>query len=238
MPTNITPAGVFTDPVTRPTGGDVRNSASVQQPLQALTDRTDFLVLQLGGPDGDGEWTYKDGPRTRIIAVSLFDLLDDGVVRGDAPFWSRPAVWNGSDYFVRSLGGDRPKAVVPISKYLRDGMTLESVRMLCEPGDVPSSHPTMSVGLYYAAPTLDPSGVAVPAPVGVGSLQASSGDALQVVVLDTGSHAVVRYKSVSNRSRDYYLLITGTDSTGGGAGDLDTIYGLGLEVTDPGPGGG
>lgn len=237
MPTNVTPAGVFTDPVTRPTDGDPGNGTTFQQPIQALTDRTQFLADQLGGNTGLGEWTYKGGTRTRIVAISLYDAILDWDLAG-TPGWSRPTNPAGSVYSLE--GGVQKQLVVPISKYLRDGMKILSVRMLCEPGDNPSADPTMSLGLYYGNPTLDPLAIAIPAPTGVGSLAASSGSDLQVVVMSIGGggHSVVRYTSVSNRSRDYYLHIVGTDSTGGSSSNHDFVYGLGLELADTGPGGG
>jgi hypothetical protein len=233
MPVNIVPAGVFTDPVTRPVDGDLANGASWQQPLQALTDRTAFLADQLGGNDGLGEWTFKGGARTRILEVSLFDAIID---YGGTDLWSRPTNPD-SLYSLESKGGSQPRLLVPITKYLREGMVIVSTRMLCVPGDNPSSFPTMSLGLRYVAPTLDPLAVAAPAPTGVGSNEASSGTTRQVVVqsIGGGGHTVVRYTNVSNRSRGYWLLIRGTDSNGLSAGNLDVVEGLGVEILDPGP---
>lgn len=238
MPTNIAPAGVFTDPVTRPTGGDVHNSASIAQPFQALTDRTAFLADQLGGYDGLGEWTYKGGARTRIKALELYDAITDWDVPG-TPQWSRPTSPVGSLYRLTS-GGGQQRLIWKITRELRDGMRILSVRLTCQPGDNPGAIPTMSVGLYYGSPTLDPLAVAAPGPTGVGAPQASAGTALQTVVqtIGGGGHTVVRYTNVSNRSRDYYIHVLGTDSTGGSPGNTDIVTGIGLELADVGPGGG
>lgn len=57
MPANITDVSVFTAPATRPAGSDVRDSASVQGPFQALANRTrynkdrfDLLAAETASP--------------------------------------------------------------------------------------------------------------------------------------------------------------------------------------------
>lgn len=47
MPANIIDVSTFTTPATRPAGSDVRDSASVQGPFQALANRTRYLLNTL-----------------------------------------------------------------------------------------------------------------------------------------------------------------------------------------------
>lgn len=93
MPTNVIPAGVFTDPVTRPVDGEPVNAATWQPSIQALTDRTDFIVQQVGGPDGSSNWEYAN-PRLRYKIVTLAKAMLTQTV-GGAELWRKQLLSNG-----------------------------------------------------------------------------------------------------------------------------------------------
>lgn len=119
MPQNLTDSSTFTTPVVAPTGGDVRNAASVVTALQALANRTKYLndALILGATKaksyadaaalraetahGNGSIAVLNGGSTG--AVYIYDAAsiraDDGAlcikptdVGGGAGRWLHPAV--------------------------------------------------------------------------------------------------------------------------------------------------
>lgn len=88
MPTNLTDSAAFTSPVVAPVDADPADAASVVTPLQALANRTRYLVERVGGAAGSDEWAYPT-PRARQTT----HLLDTFVFMTDAagaPLWAIP----------------------------------------------------------------------------------------------------------------------------------------------------
>lgn len=190
----------------------------------ALGYVADWIAYLAAIIDANEEHTYQ-AAKTRKLIVPLWSA----VTYQDS--WSKASNPTGNYYWSKKDDAGTMRIVFPIGALLRDGMTITAVKMLCRPGDGRVAG-NMEIALYYANPT-HTGGVAVPTPTGVGTAGASAGTALQVVSATLGgAHAVVRE---GDSGRDYYVHITGSDATGGGASDLDFLYGVELTVTDPGP---
>lgn len=173
------------------------------------------------------ELVYPTGAKTRKFIVPLWS----GITYDSFTSWSKASNPQSNYFWQKKDDAATMRIVFPIGALLREGMTITAVQMLIRPGDGRTAVDA-KIGLYYANPT-HTGGVAVPTPVGVGTQGSSSGTALQVVAASLGgAHTVVRE---GDSGRDYWVEILGTDATGGGANDLDFLYGIELTVTDPGP---
>lgn len=221
MPTNITDSDAFTDPCTRPAGADVRNSASVQAPFQALANRTRFLANQLGGITGAGEWTYRSA-RTRTMLFSLWDAQFHDLD------WSR-ATDPTTNHYMTS-GGDQKPLVIPLQDALREGQSIDSIRVLCKPKTAQAPGSRMKAQLWSVLPIFGTP--AAPTPGASGAAVEDDGTTnVQAIQLTYGpSIAVV--KSGSDVAREWYLVITSAAS--GGAFD-DRVYAVQATILDPGP---
>jgi len=77
VPVDITDVDEFTDPITAPAGGDVRNSASVVSPVQKLSNRTRYLQnkgytlksIQVFSTAGGATWTKP--AKVRAVRVTV-----------------------------------------------------------------------------------------------------------------------------------------------------------------------
>jgi hypothetical protein len=133
MPVNITDVDAFTDPITAPAGGDVRNSASVVAVAQKLANRTRNLKNRLDALfDVANELVYPSGAQTRTIWIppSGFTWSNQDVLGG-----SRPDQWG-----IRQGGGPMLSfvnlglAICPINAFVPDGVTIVSFHVLVDPG--------------------------------------------------------------------------------------------------------
>lgn len=191
----------------------------------ALGYAVDWVAWLAAILDTNEEHTYQ-AAKTRKLIVPLWS----GVAYDSGTSWSKASNPQSNYFWQKKDDAGTMRLVFPIGDLLRDGMTITAVQMLVRPGDGRVAA-NARIGLYYANPSHGTP--AVPAPVGVGTQGSSSGTTLQVVAATLGgAHTVVRE---GDSGRDYWIEVLGSDATGGGADDLDLLYGIELTVTDPGP---
>lgn len=145
MPTDIVDVSTFTDPITTPSGGDVRDSASVAQVAQKLANRTRFLKDKYGSSgdlllnDGAGNHPQVDRyisaarARPQIDSAGLAAWFSVGV---GAETRMQSRVNRGTLQFHFVVGADIPSAgkILAVAIELKPGAARASTsnRMFCQ----------------------------------------------------------------------------------------------------------
>lgn len=228
MPINITDVDAFTDPATRPAGSDVRNSASVQGPFQALANRTRWLVGMLGGVSGAGEWSYKTS-RSRVVTLPL-----QAGITGGSNVWSRDT----SEIASASIGyrweSSANFALIywSLNDLLRTGQTITELKAIVKPDHGRSTAQRVRVGLLKKSVNFT-----TPNELGAVHLAWAEDDGtgnMQVVTLNATSPPFGTggaFPSQDHETSDFYAFVRRGDADN----DFDRLYGLRITFTSFGP---
>jgi hypothetical protein len=223
MPVNIIDVSTFTDPVTAPAGGDVRNAASVVDPVQKLANRTRWLKNRIDGiapqtGPNEGEIVYPTpiAGRTRVWGHGSF--LPDA-----------PANW---DRTIAGAGGGlayAPTADAAAGHFCIDGLpagcTVTRVDVLIGTSSTRTGTNRWRALLYVAA-----LGFSVPTATltQIGTTLDDGGGATGLDVISfTGLTQSI------DTSQDLVVAIIGP--TGSIPSVDDKLYGVRVTFTDPGP---
>lgn len=182
--------------------------------------------ITLGGSvTAAGSYAYATPP-SRVTPVSLYTAKDaPGVANG----WSRATNPTTSNTPWTSFANDA-YLVFPLSEYLRDGQVLTDVKMVVNPGAPRAGGNRMSLALCHT--DVDFVTPAIAAPTVVASDFDDTSTNLQTISLAAGlggGHTVDR---LGSNGRDYFVTIKAGNDAGT---NTDTIHGLELTFSDPGP---
>lgn len=232
MPTTIVDVSTFTDPITAPADGDALNAASINTTaIQKLSNRTRYLADRVGTATGAAEWVYPTA-RARNILVNLAAARAITDAAGATPQWAHSSD-PGTAVIWRSVT-NTGILVLPLNDYLRDGMVITDVRVALKPGVARAGAARINLGLQYELPDWTTVGNNPVTPQVVGGAYAFDDTTAnkQYVTLASilgAGHTVVRNSATP---RGYFLAVyAGNDA----ATNIDLIYGVRLDFTDPGP---
>lgn len=190
---------------------------------KVITDLASAGGLNKLGPlTGTGEIVYS-AARTRNVRIGLSSFQASTGVTA-----TYQVGLGGIQADLVKIASDNGRIVYRLNPYLRDGMSITSIKVAVDPGAARAGANRMLIELDYVIADF-----ATPANNGVDPVQVVAGSddtttSKQIITI-SGPHTVVRD---GGSGRDYYLIIKGGNDAGT---NNDTVYGIELTVTDPGP---
>jgi hypothetical protein len=250
MAHNVTPVSAFTTTITVPDDGDSGLGASVESPVQALANRTEYLNDNKIGDVG----TSVDNEIPRFSGTGGVTLQQSGLTiddSADLAFVTPPTrtIYIGhqeafprydsgglANYYHNSNGWisrvDSASMAVPLPPgKLPHGSTITGASVLCNPGIARVSTSRILFSVVRTGIATAFSGTAVPANSTLASDYDDASADIQVISL-AGSDGTLDDATVDHSVYSYYLAVNaGSD----GASNQDGVYGFSVTYTDPGP---
>lgn len=207
MPTPITPVSAWTA-LEQPAGTDVANRASIDNALQRLANRIEFLKdIALGGVTS---WPVVGVVRALGLAAAVPDNT------GGIGWFNTQPFWTATTY-------DAEKLMVSASEYLKTGETITQFDAFLKPGAARSGTNRVKIELCYVTQDyLTPTNAAVVTVIGSQSDDTTANK--QRAVSSVLSHVVDRTVN------DYFFRVT----SGATASSFsDQLHALRLFVSRP-----
>ena len=181
--------------------------------LSITVDPADHFLVAIGGSVG-ASTVADEVIGVRVTYTGVRKNEDAGFAFGTT---------GGGEIILRSGGSERQGAVLELNRYLPNGATINDIRVLVQPGAARSGGSRMQVGLYenttksWTTPALGTETL-------IGSTVEDDGT--------TGVQAIVLSALAQALGSDPTVLVVE-----GSTGDFtpDSIYGVEVDFTDPGP---